>query len=61
VGIAAIGVLVAVFAGPIKTFTDAAAADLAAPGRYAQRVLGASYDPRATVRPLPGPERGPAR
>jgi len=61
VAIAAIGVLVAVLAGPIKTFTDAAAADLAAPGRYAERVLGASYDPRATVRPLPGPERGPAR
>jgi multicomponent K+:H+ antiporter subunit D len=58
--LAGAGVLMALLAGPVKTFTDATAADLAAPSRYAERVLGPGYDPRATVRPLPAEER-PAR
>ncbi len=58
--LASAGVLMAGLAGPVKSFTDATAADLASPSRYTERVLGPGYDPRATVRPLPAEER-PAR
>ncbi|MCX7893724.1 MAG: hypothetical protein N2544_15330, partial [Burkholderiales bacterium] len=59
--LAAAAVLVAVLAAPLKAFTDAAAADLAAPSGYVERVLGPGHDARASVRPLPGQEGDPRR
>jgi multicomponent K+:H+ antiporter subunit D len=52
--LAAAAIAMAVFAAPIKAYTDAAAAEIVHPQRYVEAVLGASGGPRAATRkPLP--------
>jgi multicomponent K+:H+ antiporter subunit D len=46
----AAGIAMAVFAAPIKAYTDAAAAELVAPHRYVEAVLGRAGGPGAEMR-----------
>ncbi|MBX3609906.1 MAG: monovalent cation/H+ antiporter subunit D [Hydrogenophaga sp.] len=50
----ALGVAMAVFASPIKRYTDAAAAQLGDPGAYARAVLGPDAEGQPTTRPYDG-------
>jgi multicomponent K+:H+ antiporter subunit D len=45
--LASAGIAMAVFAAPIKAYTDAAAGEILRPQRYLEAVLGASGGPRA--------------
>jgi multicomponent K+:H+ antiporter subunit D len=56
----ALTVALAVLASPVKRYTDAAAAQLSAPGDYVRAVLGDDMAGRSTTRPYDGQRAAPA-
>ena len=55
----ALTLALAVLASPVKRYTDAAAAQLAAPADYTRAVLGPDATGRATTRPYDGQRAAP--